>query len=78
MLNMQLREVLDTIRNSTLTGNDEIAQLNLLNHELTLNAEDFIKEHPAKMSSLILINEFSREVKIPRHLSVCWDICREI
>lgn len=68
MLNMQLREVLDTMRNSTLTGNDEIAQLNLLNHELTLNAEDFIKEHPAKMSSLILINEFFTGSENPKAL----------
>ncbi|HBG57549.1 DUF4369 domain-containing protein [Proteiniphilum sp. UBA1028] len=48
----------DSVVNNTLAHREEMAKLNVLNHELTLKAEDYIKEHPGKLSSLILIGNF--------------------
>lgn len=58
----------DTAVNNSLTRHDEIAKLNVLNHELTLKAEEFIKEHPAKFSSLILISNFFMNSDNPQAL----------
>jgi hypothetical protein len=41
-----------------LTEIEKMGQINSLNHELRQRAEDFVKEHPSKLSSLILINDF--------------------
>ncbi len=57
-LNLQHSVVSDTIMNQPLAGHDELSKLNMLNHALTLRAEEFIKTHAAKMASLILINNF--------------------
>ncbi|MCE5204997.1 MAG: DUF4369 domain-containing protein [Porphyromonadaceae bacterium] len=54
--------------NNSITRNDEIAKLNVLNHELTLKAEEFIKEHPANLSSLILISNFFKNSDNPQAL----------
>ncbi len=58
----------DTVLNNSLTRHDEIAKLNILNHELTLKAEDFIKENPTKLSSLILISNFFMNSDNPQAL----------
>lgn len=59
--------VLENLRMSSALGDgkthlhprqEEILKLNVLNHELSLRAEEEIKANPAKMSSLILINSF--------------------
>lgn len=47
---------------------EKIALANSLNHELRIKAEDYIKEHPAKMSSLILINDFFGNSENPQAL----------
>jgi len=51
--NLQQEKESDTTTGNSFTRRDEIAKLNALNHELMLKAEDFIKEHPTKFSSLI-------------------------
>lgn len=43
---------------NSINRHEEISKLNVLNHELTLNAEEFIKDNPTKLSSLILISNF--------------------
>ena len=58
----------DTSRNNSLSRSDDISNLNLLNHELTLKAEEFIKENPSKISSLILINNFFTNSDTPKSL----------
>jgi len=67
-LNLQHSVELDTIRNQALARHEELSKLNVLNHELTLRAEDFIKENPAKLSSLIMINNFFMNSENPRAL----------
>jgi len=58
LLNLSMDSLLDTIVNTSMTRHDEIAKLQLLNHELISQAEEFIKNNPARFSSLILINNF--------------------
>lgn len=58
LLNLSMESQSDTISNQSLSRRDGIAKLQLLNHELTSRAEDFIRQHPARFSSLILINNF--------------------
>lgn len=48
----------DTMPNNSISRHEEIGKLNVLNHELTLKAEEHIKENPTKLSSLILIGNF--------------------
>lgn len=48
----------DTIPNKLITRHDEVAKLQLLNHELVSQAEEFVKANPTKFCSLILINNF--------------------
>ena len=48
----------DTTLNSSISRHEEMGKINALNHELTLKAEEYIKENPSKMSSLILISNF--------------------
>lgn len=48
----------DTSFNSSINRHEEMGKLNALNHELTLKAEERIKENPTKLSSLILISNF--------------------
>lgn len=51
-----------------LSINDENVKINSLNHELTQKAEDYIKENPEKMSSLVLINDFFTNGENPQAL----------
>lgn len=67
-VNLQHSLDLDTIRNHTLTRHDELSKLNMLNHELTLRAEEFVQQNPSKMSSLIMINNFFMNSDNPRAL----------
>lgn len=56
--NLQIDRFTDSLNDNTNKRQEEAANLNLLNHELTLQAEEFIVENPTKLSSLILINNF--------------------
>lgn len=56
--NLRLSSELDTGSNYLLSRQEELLKLNVLNHELTLRAEESIQANPAKMSSLILVNSF--------------------
>ncbi|MDO5663788.1 MAG: DUF4369 domain-containing protein [Bacteroidia bacterium] len=54
-----LLQNLNQVSNDRVLANaDEVSKINSFNQELTLNAEEYIKKNPTKMSSLILINEF--------------------
>lgn len=53
---------------NALAGNEEIAQLNSLNHELLQIAEEYVKENPTKVSSLILVNDFFTDSENPQAL----------
>ena len=59
---------LDTTRTNALSRNEDVSNLNLLNHELTLKAEEYIKENPSKLSSLILISNFFMNSDKPKTL----------
>lgn len=65
---LNLIKATDSSRNNTLSRNDDVSNLNLLNHELTLKAEEYIKENPTKLSSLILINNFFTNSDTPKSL----------
>ncbi|MGI6073706.1 MAG: DUF4369 domain-containing protein [Fermentimonas sp.] len=54
----QSLEVGEPSGSSKMAHKNNVNNLNLLNHELMLDAEEYIKEHPDKFSSLILINNF--------------------
>ncbi len=58
LINQREINEVDTSLNNSINRHEEMGKLNVLNHELTLNAEDYIKEHPTKYSSLILISNF--------------------
>ncbi len=58
LISQQEAANVDTLLNSAINRHEEIGKLNVLNHELTLKAEEFIRENPAKLSSLILIGDF--------------------
>lgn len=61
LLNLRLDRELEPIGGNglnSLSRNEDVTNLNLLNHELMLGAEEYIKENPDKLSSLILINNF--------------------
>lgn len=51
-----------------LADNEEIAQLNSLNHELLQNAEEYVKNNPSKAASLILVNDFFTDSENPQAL----------
>jgi len=68
LVNLQKNNETDTGRNQTMVRHDEIAKLNVLNHELTLKAEDFIKTNPTRSSSLILISNFFMNSDNPQAL----------
>ena len=68
LADLQVIKVTDTSRNNSLSRRDDISNLNLLNHELTLKAEEYIKDNPTKMSSLILINNFFTNSDTPKSL----------
>ncbi|MDO5523919.1 MAG: DUF4369 domain-containing protein [Bacteroidia bacterium] len=51
-----------------LADADEVAKINSYNQELALNAEEYIKKNPTKLSSLILINEFFANSENPKGL----------
>ena len=57
-----------TTNDRILADADEIARINSFNQELVLNAEEYVKKNPAKMSSLILINEFFANSENPQGL----------
>lgn len=58
LFNLSMENQSDTVGSKSMTRHDEIEKIQLLNHELTLQAEEFIKMNPSKFSSLILINNF--------------------
>ena len=59
LINNQLEvTAADTTLNSSISRHEEVGKINSLNHELTLKAEEYIKENPTRMSSLILIGNF--------------------
>ena len=58
LLNLNVESQADTVVNKSVTRHDELAKLQLLNHELISQAEEFIKKNPSRFSSLILINNF--------------------
>ena len=58
LLNLSRESQSDTITNKSMIRHDEMTKLQLLNHELTSQAEEFVKANPTKLSSLILINNF--------------------
>lgn len=66
--NLHVVRETDSSRNNSLSRREDISNLNLLNHELTLKAEEYIKENPTKMSSLILINNFFTNSDTPKSL----------
>lgn len=49
---------IDTTLNTSTNRQEEIGKLNVLNHEITIGAEEYIMENPSKLSSLILISNF--------------------
>lgn len=53
---------------NAVNKNDLKTHLNSLNYELTQKAEDFVKTHPEKASSLIIINNFFRNPDNPQAL----------
>lgn len=53
---------------ASMTRHDEIAKLQLLNHELVSKAEEFIIAHPDRYASLILINNFFMNSDNPQAL----------
>lgn len=58
LMKLNQEERADSALNNSINRHEEIGKLNVLNHELILNAEEYIKENPMKLSSLILISEF--------------------
>ena len=58
----------DTTNNKSLPFHDEVAKLQLLNHELISQAEEFIRMNPTKFASLILINNFFMNSDNPQAL----------
>lgn len=52
-----------------LAENEEIARLNTLNKQLLINTEEFIKDNPTKISSLILISNFFNNAENPGALA---------
>lgn len=67
--NLQASQEANPERNNRILADaDEIARINSFNQELTMNAEEYIKKNPAKMSSLILINEFFANSEKPQGL----------
>ncbi len=54
--------------NGMLAENDKIARINSLNHDLIQKAEDYIKKNPAKIASVILINDFFKTSENPQAL----------
>ncbi len=56
--NLSLSSELDSGTHYSRSLQEELLKLNVLNHELSLRAEETIKANPAEMFSLILINSF--------------------
>lgn len=74
--NLLLQNLKQEERSSSISTNeraladvDEIAKINSFNQELLLNAEEYVKQNPGKMSSLILINEFFANSENPQGLN---------
>lgn len=68
LFNLRMDSQADTIGKKPVTRHDEIAKLQLLNYELTSQAEEFIRMNPTKFSSLILINNFFMNSDNPQAL----------
>ncbi len=51
-----------------ISENEQLALINSLNHELAQKVEDFIRAHPDKIASVILINEFFKNNENPKTL----------
>lgn len=68
LVNLGMKSQSDTIGSKSMTRHDEIAKLQLLNHELISQAEEFIRKNPSKFSSLILINNFFMNSDNPQAL----------
>jgi peroxiredoxin len=65
-------ELFNNLRSETaeegINQNEQRAQLNVLNYQLTLQAEEFVKNNPEKAASLIMINNFFRNPDNPQAL----------
>ena len=57
-----------TNANNIISEKEQNALINSLNHELSQKVEDFILEHPERISSVILINEFFKNNENPKTL----------
>jgi hypothetical protein len=68
LLNSMKMDRLENTNHGVLSENEKIVRLNSLNHELTQKAEDFIKKNPAKIASVILINNLFRDTENPTTL----------
>lgn len=68
LVNLQLDKSTDSAGNNALSRNVDISNLNLLNHELTLKAEEYIIENPSRLSSLILVSNFFMNSDRPKSL----------
>lgn len=68
-----LQEIEETqsrhLENSFIGKNDQASKINALNHELTLNAESYIKENPTKIAGVILMNDFLKNSQNPEALN---------
>lgn len=67
--NLEQLNKADTFQSGrTLPVNDDYTQVGALNHQLLLKAEDYIKENPTKVSSLVLISNFFNDSENPAAL----------
>lgn len=55
----------NTNNNSFSSESEYLSKKNSINHELILNAENYIKENPTKIASVILINDFLKNSRNP-------------
>lgn len=65
--NNEDNDISDT-SNNIISEKEQDAMINSLNHELAQKVEDFILDHPEKISSVILINEFFKNNENPKTL----------
>ncbi|WP_323402967.1 thioredoxin-like domain-containing protein [Proteiniphilum sp.] len=77
LFNLSMESQSDTANNKSMTRHDEIAKLQLLDHELILQAEEFIKKNPGQFSSLVMINNFFMNSDNPQALERVLDYMDE-
>lgn len=68
LFNLSMEYNSDSTGSRYIIQNDELGNLKLFNHELTLKAEEFIKMNSNNFSSLILINNFFMNSDNPQAL----------